>query len=238
MPFVIGQQAAQLGQNLRFNIKELEKGKKTVIKLWNVARLFDMNGIFFIDYAQEPQFEYSDCWIQAELNKTIDLVTQAFEDYAYAKAKDAIDDLFWSKFADYYIEFVKYRLIGNDETSKYAAQYTLYIVLQAILKMYAPILPFITEELYQNYKDKVKSIHLSAWPMSIAVKSNLDTSDFDQAIQAIDEIKKYKTLMGISLGNQLDEYILKVPLNREKYEDFVKKAIRVTQLRFDSKDVL
>jgi valyl-tRNA synthetase len=224
---------AKLGHNLRFSPQEIEKGKKTTIKLWNAAR-FIKRGLEHTSLATtEPTLEYADIWIISEFNQTLKEVTKAFENYTYSIARDALDDFFWSKFADYYIEFVKYRLNDENKPSQEAALRTLFRVFLGILKMYAPILPFITEELYQDiYKslDKEESIHLSNWPAEIEYRSQLDISDFKQAIKAIDEIRAYKSRNGIPLGNQLSEYHLEAKLDIGKYGDFVKKAIKIDQL--------
>ncbi len=226
---------ASLGQNLRFNSKEIKKGRRTTTKLWNVGRFLAINSEDYnFKAGKTPQgLEHADFWIIKELNLTIEKVTEAFESYDYAKAKNELDAFFWSKFADYYIELVKYRLNGKAGRSKTASQFTLFNVFLAILKMYAPLLPFITEEIYQDlFKkiERVKSIHLSSWPEKIKVKSALNTKDFQKAIDAIDEIRKYKTSQGISLGSELAEYSLKTKINLAKYKKLVKNAIKVKKL--------
>ncbi|MBU0722434.1 valine--tRNA ligase [Patescibacteria group bacterium] len=221
---------ATLGQNLRFNIQEIKKGKKTTIKLWNVARLILMSLEDFKLTKVSEDLEFADCWIVQELNQSLKNVSMAFDNYSYAKAKDEIDQLFWSKFTDYYLEFIKYRLAASDNKSKKAARYTLTKIFLAILKMYAPIMPFITEELYNLiYKnsDGEKSIHLSDWPTEITIKKDKDISDFSQAITAIDEIRKYKSEKGMSLGFELEEYKLNTPIDKDKYGDFIKNATKV-----------
>ncbi|MFH1286171.1 MAG: valine--tRNA ligase, partial [Candidatus Magasanikbacteria bacterium] len=225
---------ATLGKNLRFSIEEIKKGLKTATKLWNVARFITMSldevSLDLIDKDLEP----ADVWIINELNKTQKEVTKAFDEYTYAKAKDELDIFFWSKFADYYVEFIKYRIFGDDQNSKKSAQLTLLNVFLAVLKMYAPILPFITEEIYLSvYKntEKSKSIHISNWPNTIETKTDLDISDFGEAITAINEIRKYKSENNISLGKELDEYKLKTKVDLDKYGEFVKKAIRVKEIQ-------
>jgi valyl-tRNA synthetase len=174
--------------------------------------------------------ELADLWIFQELNETIKNVSKAFDGYTYAKAKDEIDSLFWSKFTDYYLEFIKYRLAGTGEKSKRAARYTLTKVFLAILKMYAPIMPFITEELYHLiYKDTEgeTSIHIAGWPSEEKIKSDKDISDFPQAILAIDEIRKYKSENGMSLNFELEKYKLSAKVNKDKYEAFITSAAKV-----------
>ncbi len=225
---------AALGQNLRFNVQEVKKGKKTATKLWNVGRLILMNlGDYEITETCDD-LDFADVWIIQELNKSVKKVSFAFDNYAYAQAKNEIDQLFWSKFADYYLEFIKYRFAGNDEKSKKAARFAMTKTFLFILKMYAPILPFVTEELYQLvYKksDGRKSIHISAWPDEIEIKTDKDVSDFNQVIAAIDEIRKFKSENGMSLGFELEEYELKAKIDKSKYADFIKNAAKVKSLK-------
>lgn len=224
---------AMLGQSLRFNIQEIKKGKKTTIKLWNVARFLGMNMKDFELKTGKIAFEHADVWIMQELNKVIKKSTDAFEQYSFAKARNEIDIFFWSKFTDYYIEFVKYRLFGEEGESKKAAQQTLLLVFYSILKMFAPLLPFIAEEIRHRFfrkMENVKSIHLSSWPEEIELKNALDVSDFDSAVQAIDEVRKYKSEAGLSLGAELDEFKLETKMDIKKYGKFVEKSVRVGKL--------
>lgn len=225
---------ATLGQNLRFNVEEIKKGIKTTTKFWNVARFITMSLENVSLELDEKYLEPADLWIIGELNKTITNVTKAFDEYTYAKARDELDIFFWSKFADYYVEFVKYRIFGENENSKISAQRTLLNVFLAVIKMYAPILPFITEEIYSsvyNGIENIESIHISSWPNIIDVKSNLDVSDFESATKAIDEIRKFKSENNISLGKELDVFELKTKVNIDKYGDFIKNAIRIKRLK-------
>ncbi|MDD5639541.1 MAG: class I tRNA ligase family protein, partial [Candidatus Pacebacteria bacterium] len=217
---------AGLGQNLRFNPKEIKKGKQISTKLWNVAR-------FIMMYSQNteiinPDYECADKWIIEELNKTINEATKYFEGYEYAKAKIAIEEFFMSKFADYYVEFVKYRLNGDDIASRNAALETLKKIFCNILKLYAPIVPFITEELYQYFKEEKqeKTIHTSAWPKTLKTE-DVDISDFGEALSAIDEIRKYKSENQISLGAEIEEYKLNTKVNLEKYGLLVRSVGKI-----------
>lgn len=217
---------ASLGQNLRFNEKEIKKGRQLTIKLWNVARFILMDRA---EIKEEPKLETPDLWIIKRTNETIKKATQYFDDYEYAKARNEIETFFMSQFADYYIEFVKYRLNSTDEESKQAAQYVLDSVFTNIIKMFAPFLPFVTEEIYQLLR-KEKSVHLSTWPEPMEAKE--PDSDFEQAIKAIDEIRKYKSENKISLGKEVEEYHLQTKVNLDKYGQFIKKAIRVKNLSY------
>lgn len=225
---------ARLGQNLRYNQQEVEKGKKTANKLWNVARFLQVSGVNNDCVVTDNlKFEEADLWIVSEFNKVLKEVENNFDSYAYSKSRDLIDEFFWSKWADNYLEFVKYRIFGDNNDSKAAASYVLYKVFLGILKMYAPIIPFITEELYSNlyseFENKI-SIHLSEWPKEIILISEKNIDDFGEALMAIEEVRKYKSQSGISLGKVLPEYKLETKLNKEKYGDFVAKVVRIENL--------
>jgi valyl-tRNA synthetase len=221
---------AGLGQNLRFNPTEIKKGKQITTKLWNVAKFISIN-MEGLDDNKEYTLEPSDIWIINQLNETIKKATEYFDSYQYAKAKNEIEEFFMSKLADYYIEFIKYRLYGENKESKGAAQYTLNYIFIDTLKMFAPILPFITEEIYSLIFKNKESIHISKWPTIKETKTDLDITDFNEAISAIDEIRKYKSENQISLGAELEEYKLNTKVDLDKYGEFIKKAIRVKEIR-------
>jgi valyl-tRNA synthetase len=223
---------AKLGTNLRFSEGEVEKGKKTAIKLWNVARFTGMHGTFGKSKTNELEFEDADLWIISKMNEAIKKSTDSFEKYTYAKSRDVADLLFWSYFADYYIEFVKYRLYGKDSKSKKSAIFTLNLVFENILKLYAPIMPFVTEEIYQSmYKGKGEtSIHLTRWPTVFETGQKADIKEFEKAVSAIEEIRKYKSLNKISLGKEIESYKLTTKVDLGRYRDFICKAIRVKKL--------
>jgi len=220
---------ARLGQNLRFSTKEVEMGHKTAVKLYNVARFLSMH----MAASGEGKPEHADLWIKQELNLAIEGATKAFDEYSYSRARDILDGFFWSKFTDYYIEFIKYRLFGEDANSKSAAVDTLKTVFLAILKMYAPIMPFITEQIYQDLyrsEESAKSLHLSSWPEAAELSNELNVDDFSQALSAIDEIRKYKAQESMSLGKELDSYSLKVQIDLSKYGELIRNVGRIKDL--------
>ncbi|MDD3487120.1 MAG: valine--tRNA ligase [Candidatus Moranbacteria bacterium] len=236
---------AMLGQNLRFSLDEIKIGRKTTTKLWNAARFMGMNVEKAELLKSVDVLELADAWIVGELNKTIVEVTAAFEKYEYARAKESIDKFFWSKFADYYVEMVKYRFFGDDEKSKKIAGKTLATVFFNIVKLYAPIMPFVTEEIFHSHfknLESAKSIHLSQWPNEIKLpapkgrglasggKKTADISDFPTVLKAIEEIRKFKTKKGLSLGAEVESLKLKTKVNLKKYGELLRKVGRVGKI--------
>ncbi|MBI4836624.1 MAG: valine--tRNA ligase [Candidatus Abawacabacteria bacterium] len=222
---------AKLGQNLRFNIEEIHKGKRTVQKLWSVANFYHRNITNSLDIKSGVELEPADQWILNELNMCIRESTEAFEAYDYARAREETSDFLWKKCADYYIEFIKYRLIANNHASKVAAQNTFHQVFFNLLKLFAPILPFITEAIYQELfreKNSPKSIHIAQWP-KVTSQTNVPKG-FSEVIVAIDEIRKYKSEQGLSLGAQLEKYQLTSKVDLVKYGLLIKAVMRITEL--------
>lgn len=219
---------ASLGGNMRWNEEEVKKGKRTATKLWNASRfaLEFLNGQKIDDNAD---LEPADKWLLDNLNQTIEEVTKQFDAFEYSKARNATDNFFWNIFCDYYLEFVKYRVYGEDKDSKNAALYTLTHALIGIIKLYAPIMPFITEEIYQLYFTKLenaKSIHISNWPETDKAwaQSNAEVKEFDKVLKIVDAIRAHKTNLGISLGKEIEEY-----KTSEKLNDYQKKFLEATQ---------
>ncbi|OGY47476.1 MAG: valine--tRNA ligase [Candidatus Buchananbacteria bacterium RIFCSPHIGHO2_01_FULL_46_12] len=224
---------ANLGENLRYNEQEIKKGKRTTTKLYNAAQ-FCFSHFQNRDYAklETKNLLPEDKWILARLNETIKKATADFDAYQYARAKNEIDEFFWSAFCDNYLEFVKYRLYREkpDETAKQV----LYQVFWAISRMYAPILPFIAEEIYHLYFhqfEKAKSIHLCSWPKVIASlpQAPKEEKEFEQVIAVILAIRKFKSEQKISLAKEIPEFAADLPVS-EKYFDFIKAVAKVEKI--------
>jgi len=158
--------STNLGNDLDYQEKDLVAGQKFINKLLNASRFVFMN---LGDYkGKKPKkMEELDRRFLVELNRVIFTTTSSFEEYNYTKAKFNTEEFFWGDFCDNYLEIVKKRVYQGKGDKKLSAQYTLYQSLLAILKMIAPIMPFITEEIYQEYfkkNEKSKSIHICEWP--------------------------------------------------------------------------
>ena len=156
---------SKIGDDTAYHEEDVRTGKRFIIKLRNAA-----NFVFgsFKDYKPKKpkKLEKIDELFLNELNMAVVATTMHFDEYDYSKAKFNADEFFW-EFCDNYLEIVKWRVYNGSKQQKESAFYTLYNSLLTILKLIAPIMPFITEEIYQKYyrrNEKIKSIHLSKWP--------------------------------------------------------------------------
>lgn len=198
---------ATLGETIRINEDEIKKGKRTVTKIFNAAKFASLH---LTDNIKNPaELAPEDQWILAKTNETIEKVTKSFEQYEYFPARQAVDNLFWHDFTDNYIEFVKHRLYDKENPTRDAARWTLKTVLKNILKLYAPILPFITEEIYQELyasEDSAVSLHLTSWPEPFSTVTA--PVAFEAVLGAVEEIRKFKADKKLSPAAEVAEYHL------------------------------
>jgi valyl-tRNA synthetase len=205
---------SKLGEDLPYQEKDVITGKKTITKLWNASKFSIMN---LEGYNAAPlaelnmsSLEVMDRWLISKLIKTVKIATESFDKYEYSSSKRETDIFFWQNFCDNYLEFIKHRTYNaTDEKSKLAAQKTLYYALLTQLKLFAPIMPFITEEIYQMYfKDfeKEQSIHTSSWPDYTPSLIDEEAEEAgDLAIKIMSEIRKYKSSKQLSLKAEIQK---------------------------------
>ena len=157
---------SRLGENTDYREDDVLTGKRFIIKLRNAANFVFMN---LKNYRPKKpkKLEKIDELFLNELNRVIGTTTIRFKDYEYSRAKFNTEEFFWKFFCDNYLEIVKWRVYNGNKEQRESAFYTLYHSLLIILKLIAPIMPFITDELYLKYykkNEKQKSIHISEWP--------------------------------------------------------------------------
>lgn len=156
---------ASLGSDLPFNEQDLIAGRKFLNKLVNASNFVFMNLKDFDSIRDKPKkLEELDKRFLEDLNDVNFLVKDYYKNYELSKAKLEAENFFWHDFCDFYLEVVKGRIYKGEGDKKKSAQYTLYQSLLALLKLFAPIMPFITEEIYQEHFkkfEKEKSIHLT-----------------------------------------------------------------------------
>lgn len=187
--------SSKLGEDTDFQEKEVITGKKFVTKILNATRFVFIN---LKNYKPKKcKLKETDRLFLSKLNKTIERATESFENYEHARAKQEVMNFFWHIFCDNYLELVKGRIYNGNKEEKESAGFTLYSSLLAILKMMAPITPYITEELYQEFfknNEKIKSIHLVLWPEKIDIKENkTDNEVLDSLLEIISDVRMKKS---------------------------------------------
>lgn len=199
---------ATLGRNVNFDLKRAEGYRNFCTKLWNATRFVLMNvegkdcGVGAT--ANEPmQFSFVDKWIISEFERTVKEVTTAYEDYRLDNAANAIYSFVWNQYCDWYVELSKVQLRGS-EAEQRATRHTLVTVLEAVLRLAHPIIPFITEELWQKVSvtagvrkaDEDAFLMLQTYPTFDAAKVDADAVARMTTIQAqIDSIRNLRSEM-------------------------------------------
>ena len=199
---------ATLGRNVNFDLKRAEGYRNFCTKLWNATRFVLMNvegkdcGVGAT--ANEPmQFSFVDKWIISEFERTVKEVTTAYEDYRLDNAANAIYSFVWNQYCDWYVELSKVQLRGS-EAEQRATRHTLVTVLEAVLRLAHPIIPFITEELWQKVSltagvrkaDEDTFLMLQTYPTFDAAKVDAGAVARMTTIQAqIDSIRNLRSEM-------------------------------------------
>ncbi len=191
--------SSKLGEDLDYQESDLITGKKFITKLLNATN-FVFNKLEHQE-AQPKKLHPTDHLLLQELNSLIESATKEFKNYNYSKAHSETQSFFWKTLADNYLEIVKNRFYNGTKEEKASAFYTLYNSLLTILKLSAPITPFITEHIYQEHFKKYesyKSIHTSDWPTPISLPKHRHDKMLWQKLTEI----IYKVRQAKSLANQ------------------------------------
>lgn len=204
---------ATLGRNLKYQETEVKKGHRLMTKIWNAFRFSFSHLKNFDTRSRNFKLTPLDQWIFSKLQKTIKRCTNYFKNYEYKKAREEIENFFWKDFCDNYLELIKHRLYSKRENEiKMAIRFTLYRVFLDILKLFAPFLPFLTEEIYQRSfrrLEGIKSIHLTNWP---EVKKDLMNERIESGgeilIDLVSAIRKSKSEMNFSLKKEVQRVII------------------------------
>ncbi len=151
------------GNDMRFLPERCEAMRNFANKIWNASRFVQMN--LTIDKVELPkELTQEDKWILSKLNALIPGVTENMDAYELGVAAQKVYDFIWDDFCDWYIEFTKARLQGEDQTAKENAQNVLCYVLIETLKLLHPFMPFLTEEIWQSLPHEGDYLMLQRWP--------------------------------------------------------------------------
>ena len=205
---------SKLGEDMPYQEKDLQTGKKMITKLWNASKL-TIENIKDYDGKKPETLAPIDAWLISKLNKVVMSSTESMDKYEYSKTKQETEKFFFLVFCDNYLEIVKDRLYNPQNYSDdevLSAKYSLYTSLLSVLKLMAPIMPFITEEVYHMHFAKIEgesSIHNASWP-----SYNEDLIDLlaekrgEMACEIISLARKYKSENKLSLKEELSELVI------------------------------
>ncbi len=185
-----------LGIDHAFREKDVIRGRKLCNKVFNLGQFVRR----FFDGVPEsmPELRTSDRWIISKFSKVLESVTDSLYQYQFDKAMREVEGFIWHEFADNYVEMVKAR---NDP----AVKYTLYNVFLGCIKMLAPFMPHVTEDVYQEHFkaiDGCRSVHLTSWPKPILTDDDAEASG-EVLKSVLAEIRAWKGERKIPLNAEL-----------------------------------
>jgi len=196
--FTLAAQAAA-GRDIRLSVERVAGYRNFGTKLWNAANFAQLR-----DCQPVIGFDPSSCklalnkWAISELVKTQNDLTKAVEGYRFNEAADAIYKFAWGTFCDWYIELAKPTLMGDDGAEKDETRAAIAFVLDQIIKLLHPFMPFITEELWQNITPRAEMLIVAEWPILPDTLIDEDASaEIDWLMQAITEIRSVRSEMNI-----------------------------------------
>lgn len=195
------------GKDSVISEEKIQAGAKLVTKLWNVARFSERFLTAYRPPAALPGFSPADRWILSCTHRLIRRATGMFRNYDYAGAKNETEVFLWRDLADNYLEMAKQRLYGEDEATRAGARYALYTALNAVVKLFAPIMPYVTEEIYRGMFAALEgrpSVHTAPWPAADERFINDEAEQLGEAlVEVATAVRRYKTESNIPLGQAL-----------------------------------
>lgn len=182
------------GQDLRFSAKKIEASWNFINKIWNATRFVQLQLEDFDQTVDLAHASTIDKWILKRFDEVLASVTENMEKYEFALVGNELYSFIWDDFCSWYIELSKAGLQSEDATVKHAAQSTLFVVLQGIVKMLHPFMPFVTEEIYLSLPHEKESINLESWPKpAAAAMSEEEMFAVRQLLSMISAVREIKT---------------------------------------------
>lgn len=192
------------GNDTRYRQEKIEAARNFTNKLWNAARFVLMNLPEETMVLNQPEGQHlHDQWILSRYESVAKHVTTALEHYDLGEAARSITDFVWDEFCDWYIELAKPRLYGHlGEEAKAAAQQTAAWVLRETCVLLHPIMPFITEEIWQALPHTGDSIMVSAWPNTSNLYNEEAELSMQKMIEGIRAIRSLRHDMNVPMGKR------------------------------------
>ncbi|MGE0338535.1 MAG: valine--tRNA ligase [Xanthobacteraceae bacterium] len=237
--FTLAAMAAQ-GRDIKLATSRVEGYRNFATKIWNAARFAEMNGAMR-DTSFDPKSakETLNRWILGEAEKAIREVTAAIEAYKFNEAAGAAYRFVWSIFCDWYVELSKPLLTGADGAAKTETQATAAFVLDEIIKLLHPFMPFITEELWQvkgeEGEPRRSMLALAAWPALSGLEDAKAENEIGWVVDVITAIRSVRMEMNIAGGTQIPLQLIASPETKaraERWMEALKRLARLSEITF------
>lgn len=227
------------GNDMRIREEKLEASRNFANKIWNASRFILMNisGLDFTSIKrQDLNYTPADRWMISRLNRVIGSVDQALTIYNFGEASKVLYDFIWSEFCDWYIELIKPRLYQDqDRQAKQTAQYVGAVVLESILRLLHPVMPALTEEIWQQLSiGSGESLMIASWPrVDDEVIAEESEARMNTIMGVIKAIRNLRNEMKVNPGKRI-KAILHAPAEQltilEEGYNYIKDLARLKEL--------
>lgn len=187
------------GNDQRFYWERVENARNFANKIWNASRFVMMNvadmayeEMLDIEGLGADELQASDKWILHRLNETVETFNRLLERYEYGEVGRILYDFIWSDYCDWYIELAKLTLNGDDDEAKETTKSVLIYVLDKILKLLHPYMPFISEEIWQHIPHEGEALVVAEFPAHQAGLVYTDAAD--QMTMVMDTIRNVRNV--------------------------------------------
>lgn len=219
------------GRDVKMDEKRVEGYRNFATKLWNATRFAQANGITGSTSLEAPAATSAvNRWIIGEVSATLAKLDKAFEELRFDGMGDAIYHFVWDQFCDWYLELIKGQI--DDETKAVAGW-----VLDQILVMLHPFMPFITEELWHALADRPYDLIHARWPAPGAAADAAASAEIDWLIRLVSEVRTAKNELGLAPGARLNAFVRDAgPLTVERLANQQAAIARLARLDSVSTD--
>ena len=194
------------GQDVRFSYEKMDASWNFINKIWNASRyvLMNLDGLTYDEIDITGEKTLADQWILSKLNRTIAKATELLEKFEFGEAGKLLYHFIWDEYCDWYIEMTKEVLQGEDEAAKKTARSILAYVLDNILRLLHPIMPFVTEEIWQNAPHEGESIVVAEYPIVDEAFMNHEAETaMDKLIGLIRGVRNIRNEMNTPLSKKV-----------------------------------
>lgn len=204
-----------VGKDATISEEKIQAGDRLVTKLWHVSRFSQRFLLAYQRPTTTPPANYTlaDRWLLAHTHRLIERATSHFAQFDYAAAKNETEAFFWRVLADNYLEMAKLRLYGGGDEMA-GAQFALYQALLVTLKLFAPILPHVTDRIFGELfaaDEETASIHRSRWPATApAWQDEAALTAGDVLVAIATAVRRYKSHHNLPLGTELSQLTVAV----------------------------
>ncbi|WP_145948582.1 valine--tRNA ligase [Paenibacillus sp. Y412MC10] len=215
------------GQDLRFRWERVEQARNFANKIWNASRfaLMNLEGFTYDDIDISGELSTADRWILHRLNETSRDITRLIDAYEFGETGRLLYNFIWDDLCDWYIEFAKLSLYGDNVSAKKTTQSVLSYVLDRTLRMIHPFMPFISEEIWQHLPHEGETITLAAWPeYDPAFEDAEAAAEMSLLMDAIRAVRNIRAEVNVPMSKKIelmlkagDEQVLQIVDRNEVY---------------------